>query len=81
MSFNPAVADFSNSTLLTPAGTLPVHPVVMPDNPLKKRTATVKQTPDSLTAKFFRRQLPRARKARARLRLQHKLRIAEVRNN
>jgi len=76
MSFIPAAADFSNSTLLTPAGTLPVRPAVMSNNLLKKRTATLKQTADSLTAKFLRRQLPRARKARARLRLQHKLRIA-----
>ena len=81
MSFNPAAADFTNSNLLTPAGTLPMRAAVMSNNPLQKRTATLKQTADSLTAKFFRRQLPRARKARARLRLQNKLRIAVVRNN
>jgi hypothetical protein len=81
MSFHPAAANFSNSTLLTPAGTLPVHIGVMSINSAKKRTTTLKQTTDSVTSKSFRRQLPRARKARARLRQQNKLRIAVVRNN
>jgi len=81
MSFIPAAADFSTSFLLTPAGTLPTDAGVMPNNPTNKRTATLKQTTDSLTSKMLRRPLSRARKARARLRLQNKLRIAVVRNN
>jgi len=81
MSFHPAAADFSNSALLTPTGTLPAHTGVMSNNPTDKRTVTLKQSPESLTAKILRRQLPRARKARARLRLQNKLRIAVVRSN
>jgi len=81
MSFIPAVADFSISSLLTPAAPLPSLVAVM-SNLTNKRMANLKPTPDSLTAKFFRRQLPRARKARARLRQQNKLRTAvAVRNN
>jgi len=81
MSFIPAAAEFSSSFLLTPAGTLPAPIGVMPNNPSNKRTATLKPTTDSLTSKFSRRQLSRARKARIRLRQQNKLRIAVVRNN
>jgi hypothetical protein len=81
MSFIPAAPDFSSSFLLTPAGTLPLPNGVMSKTPTNKRTATLKQTPDALTSKMFRRPLSRARKARARLRQQNKLRIAVVRNN
>jgi hypothetical protein len=81
MSFIPAVPDFSSSFLLTPAGTLPLPTGVMSNNPTNKRTATLKQTTDSLTSKMFKRPLSRARKARARLRQQNKLRIAVVRTN
>jgi hypothetical protein len=88
MSFIPAAAAFSNSHLLTPAGTLPMptRAGVMSNNSTDQnstdwRTATLKQTPDSLTAKILKRQLPRARKARARLRQQNRLRTAAVRNN
>jgi len=83
MSFIPAAADFSNSHLLTPAGTLPLHPQVMSNNSSDHnstdwRTANLKQTPDSLAAKILKRQLPRARKARARLRQRNRLRTAAV---
>jgi hypothetical protein len=81
MSFIPAAPDFSSSFLLTPAGTLPTDAGVMSNHPSNKRTATLKPTTDSLTSKMFRRHLSRARKARARLRQQNKLRIAVVRNN
>jgi hypothetical protein len=81
MSFIPAAADFSNSYLLTPAGTLPLPIGVMSNNSSNKRMATLKNTADTLTAKFFKRQLPRARKARARLREQNRLRTVAVRNN
>jgi hypothetical protein len=82
MSFIPAVAHFSISPSLTPAAPLPLLGAVMSNNLTNKRMANLKTTPDSLTAKFFRRQLPRARKARARLRQQNKLRTAvAVRNN
>jgi len=77
MSFIPAAADFSNSFLLIPAAPLPLHAAVM-SNDLTKRMATLKPTPDSLTAKLCKRQLPRARKARARLRRQNKVRTAAV---
>jgi len=80
MSFFPAAADFSNSSLLIPAGTLPVCARVMP-NSTDKRTATLKQPTQSLTSKLTKRQLPRARKARVRLRQQNRLRTAVVRNN
>jgi hypothetical protein len=81
MSFNPAAAAFSNSYLLTPAGTLPMRAAVMSIKPTSKRMTTLKPTTDSLTAKLFRRPLSRARKVRARLRQQNKLRLAVVRNN
>jgi hypothetical protein len=81
MSFIPAAADFSNSHLLTPAGTLPMHPGVMSNNSTDKGTATLKQTPDSLATKILKQQLPRARKARARIRQQNRLRTAALRNN
>ena len=51
-------------------------------NPDDKGITTLKNsTPDSAAAKIVKRQLPRARKARARLRLQNKLRVAVTRNN
>jgi hypothetical protein len=83
MIFIPAVANFSISPALTPAAApLPLLGAVMSNNLTIERMANLKLTPDSLTAKVFRRQLPRARKARARLRQQHKLRTAvAVRNN
>jgi hypothetical protein len=81
MSFIPAAPDFSSSFLLTPAGTLPLPNGVMSNNPTDQRTATLKQTTDAQTSKMFRRPLSRARKARARLRQQNKLRIVVVRNN
>jgi len=59
-----------------------MHAGVMSTNPTNKRTATLKQTTDAPTPKAFRRQqLSRARKARARLRQQNKMRLAVVRNN
>jgi hypothetical protein len=82
MSFIPALAELSISSLLIPVAPLPSHAAVMSNNLTKKRMATLKQTPDSLTAKFLKRQLPRARKARARLRQQNRLRTAAaVRTN
>jgi hypothetical protein len=80
MSFIPA-ADFSNSSLLTSAGTLSWRFGAMTNHPNNKVTATLKETTDSPTPKLVKRQLPRARKARARLRRQNKLRVAVVRNN
>ncbi|HEU4766022.1 MAG TPA: hypothetical protein VFS77_01570 [Pyrinomonadaceae bacterium] len=38
-------------------------------------------TTDPVTPRIVKHQLPRARKARARLRLQNKLRVAVTRNN
>jgi len=78
MSFIPAAAHFSNSSLLTPAGTPPLRAAVMSNDFTNKRMATLKPTPDSLTAKVFKRQLPRAKKARARLRQQNRIRTAAV---
>jgi len=77
--FIPA-AEFSSSSLLTPAGSLPL-PSVMSNHPTNKRTATLKPNAESLTSKLLRRQLSRARKARARLRQQNRVRIAVVRTN
>jgi hypothetical protein len=79
--FIPA-ADFSNSHLLTPARTLPMRFGVPTINPNNEGAATLKpSTTDPVTPKTVKRQLPRARKARARLRLQNKLRVAVTRNN
>ena len=51
-------------------------------NPNNEGSATLKpSTIDSVTPKIVKRQLPRARKARARLRQQNKLRVAVTRNN
>ncbi len=51
-------------------------------NPNNEGAANLKQsTTDSVTPKMVKRQLSRARKARARLRLQNKLRVAVTRNN
>jgi len=51
------------------------------NNLANKGTDTLIQTNASVTTKPVKRPLPRARKARARLRQQHKLRAAAVRNN
>jgi len=84
--FIPA-ADFSYGSLLTPARILVMrfgfpttgYPTLNPDH---KGIAPLKNSnPDSVAAKIVKRQLPRARKARARLRLQNKLRVAVARNN
>jgi len=81
MSFIPA-ADFSNSPLLTPASTLPLRLGVPTTNDNNKGTATLNPTTtESVTPRIVKRQLPRARKARARLRLQNKLRVAVTRTN
>jgi len=77
MSFIPT-AEFSSSSLLTPAGAPTFLPSVMSNHPSNKRTATLKPTTESLTSKMFRRPASRARKARARLRQQNRLRIAVV---
>jgi hypothetical protein len=81
MSFIPAVAEFSNSYLLTPART-PMRFGVPTINPNNEGPATLKpSTTDSVTPKAVKGQMPRARKARARLRLQNKMRVAVTRNN
>ena len=54
-------------------------PTTNPDN---KGIVIVKNSnPDSVATSKVKGQLPRARKARARLRLQNKLRVAVARNN
>jgi len=80
--FIPA-ADFSNDgSLLTPAQVLEMRFGYPTTNPDHKGTATLKTSnPDSAAARIAKRQLPRARKARARLRLQNKLRVTVARNN
>jgi hypothetical protein len=81
MSFIPA-ADFSNTSLLTPASTLPLRPGVPTTNPNNEGAATLKpKTTDPVMPRIVKRQLPRARKARARLRMQNKLRAAVTRIN
>jgi len=81
MSFIPA-ADFSNSPLLTPARTLPLRLDVSTTNSNSKGTATLNPTTNtSVTPRIEKRQLPRARKARARLRQQNKLRVVVTRTN
>ena len=81
MSFIPA-ADFSITALPTTARTVPMRFAVPTNNPNEKGNATLKtSTTDSVTPRNVKRQLPRARKARARLRLQHKLRVAVTRTN
>jgi hypothetical protein len=81
MSFIPAVPDFSNSSLLTPAGNFSPQTCAMNNNLTHKEIATLIQTNASATPKLVRRQLPRARKARARLRQQNKVRAAAMRTN
>jgi len=81
MSFIPA-ADFYNSSLLTPARTVSMRFGVPTTNPNDKGSATLKPTTtESVSPRIVKRQLPRARKARARLRLQHKQRVAVTRIN
>jgi hypothetical protein len=81
MSFNPAAADFTNSSLLTPAGTFSTQVGAMKNHLTSKGTVTLIQTNTPARMKLVGRQLPRARKARARLRQQNKLRAAAVRTN
>jgi hypothetical protein len=81
MSFIPAVSDFSNTFPPTPAGTLPVQIGAMNNNLPDKGILIVRQTNHVAACKLVKRQLPRARKARARLRQQHKLRTAAPRTN
>ncbi|HEY9503821.1 MAG TPA: hypothetical protein VIR01_19440 [Pyrinomonadaceae bacterium] len=79
MSFIPA-ADFSNSSL--PASTLPLRlGVSLPDSNSKGTTNLTPTNPPSVTLRIEKRQLSRARKARARLRLQQKLRVVVTRTN
>jgi hypothetical protein len=77
MSFIPAVPDFCNSALLTPSGTLSARVGTVTKNLANKGTATLNPTHSSAQSKLVRRQLPRARKARARLRQQNKLRFVQ----
>jgi len=81
MSFIPAVSDFCNSTLLTPTGSLSTQVGAVPNNLTQKVTMIPNPTNSPATTKLVKRKLPRARKARARLRQQNKLRAAAVRNN
>jgi len=77
MSFIPTaefLQQFSVDTRRVPA----FSPTVMSNHPENKRTDTLKPDTKSLTANMLRRQLPRARKARVRLRQQNRLRIAVV---
>jgi hypothetical protein len=79
--FIPA-ADFSDDSLLTPARILAMRLGYPATNSDDKGTTTLKTSnPDSVSARIVKRQLPRARKARARLRLQNKLRVAVARNS
>jgi len=86
MSFIPAVSDFRNSFRVdAPPGLSPfklaLHVVAMFKHLSDKGTITLIQTNASPTTKLVKRQLPRARKARVRLRQHNKLRAAAVRNN
>ena len=81
MSFIPAVPDYSDSSLLTPAGTLSVHMNTVIHNLADKGNVTVIHPHSTATTKLIKKQLPRARKARARLRQQNKLRAVTVRTN
>jgi hypothetical protein len=80
MSFIPAVPDY-NSSLLPPAGTFSVQMNALLNNLADKGTMTLIQPNSPATPKLVKRQLPRARKARARLRQQNKQRAAVVRTN
>src|SRR5258705_2652740 len=73
MSFNPA-ADFSNSSLLTPEQPLPLQNGVATSHLTNQRNSTLKKTTDCSTTKVVKRKIPRARKARARIRRQNKMR-------
>jgi hypothetical protein len=81
MSFIPAVPDYRNRSLLTPAGTFPVQMNAFLNNLADKKTMNLIQPDSPATPKLVKRQLPRARKARARLRQQNKQRAAAVRTN
>jgi hypothetical protein len=81
MSFIPAVPD-SNSSLLPPAKTFSVHMNTVVKNLADKGTMTLIQPNSPATPKLVKRQLPRAKKARARLRQHNKQRAAAaVRTN
>jgi hypothetical protein len=80
MSFIPAVPDY-NSSLLPPAGTLSVQMNALLNNLADKGAMTLIQPNSSATPKLVKRQLPRARKARARIRQQNKQRAVAVRTN
>jgi hypothetical protein len=56
-------------------------PAVPANHLPRKGTVTFMQTKPAATLKLVKRQLPRARKARARLRQQNKQRAAAVRTN
>ena len=79
MSFNPAVSDFSNP--LTPEKAFPPQIGVTPNHLTHPRTPTVKQTNNLAAAKVSKTRMPRARKARARLRKQNRLRAQLARIN
>jgi hypothetical protein len=82
MSFIPAVPDIRNSPLLTPAGTLSAQVRAVINNLTDKGTITLMQRNSSAPTKLVvKRQLPRARKARVRLRQQNKQRATAVRTN
>jgi len=74
MSFHPAVPDFSNSSLLTLEGNNPLSVGVATFHLPHPRTSKLKQTTHCSAAKVGKGRMPRARKARARLRKQNKLR-------
>src|SRR5258705_931216 len=80
MSFNPA-ADFSNSSLLTPEQRLPLQMVSRPVTLQINGIQPLKKTTDCSTTKVVKRRMPRARKARVRLRRQNKTRAHVARNN
>jgi len=77
MSFHPAVSDFSTDSLLTLEGTLTrfvgVTASHLPQTPLN-------HTHHRSAAKLVKRRMARARKARARLRKQNRLRAHQARN-
>jgi hypothetical protein len=81
MSFIPALPDLRTSSLSIPAGTLSVQVGAVTNDLSNKGTMTVTQPNSSPQTKLVKRKLPRARKARARLRQQNKQRAAAVRTN
>jgi hypothetical protein len=81
MSFNPILPDLRASSLLTPARTLSTQVGAMTNYLTDKGNPMLIPTNSAAQTKAVKRKLPRARKARARLRQQNKLRAAAVRNN